>query len=437
MMVPSLPMALRRVAMRALLALLACVAGLGGGVARASPAELQVLHWWTSASERRAADGLAARLAAEGILWRDAAIPGGAGQGAGKVLRSRVLAGDAPEATQMIGTTIAEWANIGLLLELDDVAVAGQWGQVLFPTVHQLVQHRGHVVAAPLGIHRVNLLFANRRLFDRHRLSPPRSWDEWEATASALQAAGVTPLALSSEPWQVATVFESLVLAGGGQALYRELFVQHDPRAATDPRVLEALQRLRTLKSWAGTRVAERPWTAALQQLQRGEAAMMVMGDWAKGELAAAGWAVGEQFFCIAVPGTAAHHLYSVDSFTMFAKDYTRSAAQERMAALLMQPALQAEYNRSKGSVPPRRDADPAAMDACARDSWTLFARGEAVLAPSLVHRMATDEASKDAIVAELHRFFINDQMPPADVQRRLAAMFRVLPNRQVRSGAR
>jgi glucose/mannose transport system substrate-binding protein len=116
----------RRVA--SLLAVLACVAGLCGGVARASTSELQVLHWWTSASERRAADLLAVRLAAEGIRWRDAAIPGGAGQGVGKVLRSRVLAGDAPEVTQMIGTTIAEWAGIGVLLELDDVATAGQVG---------------------------------------------------------------------------------------------------------------------------------------------------------------------------------------------------------------------------------------------------------------------------------------------------------------------
>ena len=403
----------------------------------AAPAELQVLHWWTSASERRAADLLAARLAAEGILWRDAAIPGGAGMGAGKVLRSRVLAGDAPEVTQMIGTSIAEWAGIGLLLELDDVAYAGQWAQVLFPTVRQLVQHRGHVVAAPLGIHRVNVLFGNRRVFDKLRLTPPRNWDEWVATAQALQAAGITPLALSSEPWQVATMFEALVLASGGPGLHRDLFVQHDPRATGDPRLLEALQRLRVLKAWTAAPVTEQPWTAALQKLQRGEAAMMVMGDWAKGELAAAGWSPGDQFFCQGVPGTAAFHLYSVDSFTLFAKDYTRSAAQERLAAVLMQPALQADYNRVKGSVSPRLDADPAAMDACARDSWTLFARGEAVQAPSLVHRMATDEASKDAIVAEVHRYFINDQVPAAEVQKRLGAMFRVLLNRPARASSR
>ena len=77
---------------------------------------LQVLHWWTSTSERKAADMLATRLADEGIAWQDAAIPGGAGLGAGKVLKGRVLAGDAPEVTQLIGPSIAEWADLGLLL---------------------------------------------------------------------------------------------------------------------------------------------------------------------------------------------------------------------------------------------------------------------------------------------------------------------------------
>src|ERR1700740_294241 len=124
--------------------------------ASAPTASLQVLHWWTSASERRAANVLAARLGDEGVEWKDGAIPGGAGLGAGKVLRSRVLAGNAPDATQIIGVSIGEWAELGLLLELDGVAAGGNWNNVLFPTIRTLVQHRKHVVAAPLGIHRIN-----------------------------------------------------------------------------------------------------------------------------------------------------------------------------------------------------------------------------------------------------------------------------------------
>ena len=387
-----------------------------------APASLQVLHWWTSASERKAADLLAARLAEERIKWQDVAIPGGAG----KVLKGRVLAGDAPEVTQMIGVSIAEWADLGLLLELDNVAAAGNWSRFLFPSIEELVVHRKHVMAVPLGIHRVNTLYYNRALFARLKLAPPQTWAEFEAAASRLRKAGIQPLAQSSEAWQVAALFENLVLAESGPAFYRELFVQRSPQAAADGRTAEALRRLRTVKGWMRRQLDERPWTQVVAAFAQGRAGMMIMGDWARAELAEHGAALDQDYGCAAAPGTAPYHLYSVDTLAMFAGDYHQMQAQERMARLLVTPGLQADFNALKGGVPVRRDADPARMDSCARASWTTFAKGAAVQAPSLVHRMATDEVSRDAIIAELHRYFLDDHVGVAEVQRRLGALFRL-----------
>lgn len=385
---------------------------------------LQVLHWWTSAGERRAANVLAARLREDGVDWQDGAIPGGAGLGAGKVLKSRVLARDSPDATQIIGASIGEWAELGLLLEFDRVAEAGGWSGALFPAIYSLVQHRGHVVAAPLGIHRINTLFYNRRLFERLKLAPPGSWKEFEQAARTLRAAGVAPLVQSSEPWQVATLFENLVLAESGPEYYRELFVGQGQKAVADQRLLRALTRLRTMKGWMAP-VQEQPWTEALRRFARQEGAMMVMGDWAKAEMTEWGHAVDADFACAPMPGTARMHLYSVDTLSMFAKDYGRTAAQEKLARLVATPAVQQQYNATKGSVPVRRDADPARMDSCARASWTTFAKGGPAQAPSLVHRMAADEESRDAIIAEVHRYFMDDAVSAADTQRRLAAILR------------
>lgn len=387
---------------------------------------LQVLHWWTSPSERKAADLLAARMADEGLAWKDAAIPGGAGIGAGKVLKGRVLAGDAPEVTQIIGVSVAEWAELGLLLEIDNVASAGNWNGFLFPTVQKLIQHRKHVVAAPLGIHRVNTLYYNRALFAQLKLSPPQTWAEFEAAAHKLRAAGVTPLAQSSESWQVAALFENLVLAESGPEFYRELLVRRNPAAAADRRTAEALERLRIVKGWIRRQMDERPWPEVVRQFARREAGMMIMGDWAKPELAERGMALDEDYGCAAAPGTARYHLYSVDTLTMFAGDYRHMPSQEKMARLLVSPSVQADFNALKGAVPVRRDADPARMDSCARASWATFAQGAAVQAPSLVHRMASDEATRDAIIAEIHRYFLDDRATPAEAQRRLGALFRL-----------
>ncbi|MCH8618194.1 ABC transporter substrate-binding protein [Undibacterium sp. TS12] len=386
---------------------------------------LQVLHWWTSASERKAATLLAARLADEGVVWRDAGIPGGAGIGAGKVLKSRVLANDAPEVTQIIGVSIKEWADLGFLLELDKVASTNKWNTVFFPTIQNLIQHRKHVVAAPLGIHRTNTLFYNRKIFTSLKLSPPESWDELVVVAARLKAAGVIPLAQSSEPWQVATLFENLILAESGPDYHRELFVKQNAQAVSDKRFVQALERLRQMKGWMNNPVDERVWPEVVRQFARNEAAMMITGDWVKGELNEGGFATDEAFSCTAMPGTARYHLYSVDTFSMFTNDYSRVAAQEKLARLVATPAVQAEYNAVKGSVSVRRDADPAKMDSCARASWTTFAQGAAVQAPSLVHRMATDETSKDAIIAVIHRYFIDGNVSIAETQAKLAAMYR------------
>ena len=404
---------------------LACTCAAAPSVATPGPG-LQVLHWWTSTGERKAADLLAARLADEGVAWQDAAIPGGAGLGAGKVLKGRVLAGDAPEVTQLIGPSIAEWADLGLLLELDDVAEAGDWSAFLFPTIQQLVVHRRHVVAAPLGIHRVNTLYYNRPLFARLGLAPPVTWRQFEEVARRLRAAGVAPLAQSSEAWQVAALFENLVLAESGPAFYRELFVQRSPAAAADRRTHEALLRLRTIKGWLQGEIDERPWPEVVRRFARGQAGMMIMGDWAKAELSEFKALPDRDFGCAAAPDTAGYHLYSVDTLAMFAGDYRQMAAQEKMARMMVAPAVQAGFNALKGGVPVRRDADPSTMDSCARQSWTVFARGAAVQAPSLVHRMALDEASRDAIIAEVHRFFLDDRVPPSQAQRRLGALFRL-----------
>ncbi|CUI06690.1 ABC transporter substrate-binding protein [Massilia antarctica] len=393
--------------------------------AKPAPESLQVLHWWQSASERRAVDLLAERLGQQHVQWRDAMVPGGSGIGAGIVLRSRVLAKDAPEVAQLNGIVIRDWANLGLLADLDQVAARGDWERQLLPAIAALIRPGAHVVAAPLGIHRINILFHNRALFARHGLSAPVTWPDFERAAAVLARAGITPLAQSSEPWQVATLFETLVLAEGGAAYFRQLFQQREPAAFADPRLGRALMHLRGLKKWMGAPVRELSWAEEVRQVAEGSAGMLVMGDWAKGELNAMGLNSDRDIGCGAVPGTAAFHLYNVDMLSMLAERPAQRAAQETLAAMVMQPALQRDYSRVKGSVPVLRAPDLAAMDACARASWTLFATSPAGQVPSMVHRMATDETARDAMVAELHRFFLNERVSVADTQRRLGVIGR------------
>src|SRR5471030_2845822 len=241
----------RRRATAVALALAAALAVLAGVSAATQAEGLQVLHWWKSASERRAVDLVAARLNEENVVWRDSVIPNGSGVGAGIVIR--------------------DWARLSLLLDLDQVAAAGQWEQKLQPTVNAVIRADGHVYAAPIGIHRINTLFYNRRLLNRYKLAPPDSWAQFEHAAAVLEKAGIVPLAQSSEPWQVGTLFETLVLAEGAD-FYRALFQRREAAAYADPRLAAALTHLRYLKRWMSHPILERTWDQTTIELASGRA---------------------------------------------------------------------------------------------------------------------------------------------------------------------
>jgi glucose/mannose transport system substrate-binding protein len=406
----------------------ALLIGLAWCSAAACAQTLDVMHWWTSASERQAANQLAAALSAQGVVWQDAAVPGGGGVAAVKVLKSRVIAGDPPAAAQVIGKTLTDWADLGLVLPLDGVAQRGRWRQVMFPAVLQVVTHRDHLIAAPLGIHRINSLLYQRRLFDRLGLAPPQTWRDLEAAATRLRSLGIRPLAWSDEAWQVATVFEALLLSEVGPALYRELVQARRPQAWLDSGVERALERLRWLRGLNGNESRqELGWVDGVRQLQAQRAGMLLNGDWARGELMALGEVAGEGYDCVVVPGTAGMHLYSIDTLAMLVGRQAREAAQEKAAEVFTGLPAQRAYNRVKGAVPVRSDIDPGQLDACARDSWATFADRSAERVPSLAHRMAADESTKDAIAEVVQRFVLNPAARPLDTQRRLVAVVRAM----------
>src|SRR3990167_9187251 len=94
--------------------------------------------------------------AAEGHTWKDFAVAGGAGDAAMTVLKSRVVSGNAPAAAQIKGPSIQEWAREGVLANMDDVAKAEKWDELLPKAIADGLKYKGNYVAAPVNVHRVN-----------------------------------------------------------------------------------------------------------------------------------------------------------------------------------------------------------------------------------------------------------------------------------------
>lgn len=120
--------------------LLAAAAALGAAsVAQAG--EVEVLHWWTSGGEAKAAAALKATLQAKGHTWKDFAVAGGGGDSAMTVLKSRVVSGNAPAAAQIKGPSLQEWASEGVLATIDDVAATEKWDSLLPPVVANVMKY--------------------------------------------------------------------------------------------------------------------------------------------------------------------------------------------------------------------------------------------------------------------------------------------------------
>ncbi|MEX1057838.1 MAG: extracellular solute-binding protein, partial [Natronospirillum sp.] len=208
---------------------------------------IEVLHWWTSEGERAAADLLRDHMAEYGVEWQDRAIHGGGGESAMAVLKAQIIAGDPPGAAQIIGPNIKHWSDLGYLQTLDEWAVS--WPGSYYATIDAPTLANGVRSAVPVSIHRINWMWLNAEVYRQHQLTPPTSWSQVFQDAETLQAAGIIPLAHGGQPWQTATLFETLLLSVAGPAFYREYFVKMSPAALQDPRVAEALALLRDLQA--------------------------------------------------------------------------------------------------------------------------------------------------------------------------------------------
>lgn len=414
--------------MRYLSALLLCALALPR--AQAAGHSIEVLHWWTAGGEAKAANVLKQRWQAQGNRWVDAAIDGGGGGSAMLVLRSRTLAGHPPQAAHLKGVELHEWARLGFLRPVSDLARRGQWDMRLYPFVSSTLNHQGQMIAVPVGIHRINWLWLNQPIFDRHKLTPPRTWSELLLVASKLKAAGITPLAMGDDPWQLAILFESIALGEGGSDFYRRAFVNLEPKVLTGEQMQQVLRRFHSLRTFLPANHVGLKWNQATQMLIDGQAAMQLMGDWTKGELIAAGEIPGQRIRCLPAPGTAGRFSYNLDSLALFRQPQSRQdQAQQRLAELLMTPEFQRDFNRLKGSIPVLADMELNGFDRCGKDAAQALQRAQrdGSLVPSVAEGMATPPRVQQALQEVLANYFADANGDAAETAQRLAQAIRAV----------
>lgn len=387
--------------------------------------EVEVLHYWTSGGESKAINVFKDSFEKAGGKWIDSPVAGGGGDAMNQVLRSRVLAGNPPGMAVLKGPNVTEWAEVGKLANLDDVAKEDDWANILPPLLNEIAQYDGHYVAIPIDIHRVDWMWINPELFAKIGAQPPKTWDEFNAVAEKFKAAGITPLAHGGQPWQDATVFETVVLGLGGIEFYRAAMVEQNLDALKSDTMVKVFDQMRKMRGFVDDNFAGRDWNLATSMVMNGEAAMQIMGDWAKGEFLAAGKEPGKDFLCVATPSDGGYILNS-NSFAFFdTEGEEKDAGRKLLAHTMLTEAVEIEYTRYKGSIPARLGVSREGYDSCAiasMDGLSASIESES-LVPSMAHEMATSGAMRGAIVDVVTEHFNSDMTSREAADRLVSAV--------------
>ncbi|QPK07040.1 carbohydrate ABC transporter substrate-binding protein [Rhizobium phaseoli] len=329
--------------------------------------EVQMLHWWTSGGEAAALNVLKQDLSKEGFAWKDVPVAGGGGDAAMTALKAMVAAGTYPTASQMLGYTVLDYAQAGVMGDLTETAKKEGWDKSVPAALQKFSVYDGKWVAAPVNVHSVNWLWINKAVMDKIGGSQPKSFDDLIALLDKAKAAGVIPLALGGQNWQEATMFDSIVLSTGGPEFYKKAFNDLDEASLKSDTMKKSFDNLAKIVKYVDPNFSGRDWNLATAMVIKGDALVQVMGDWAKGEFVAAKKTPDKDFLCYRFPGTDGSVIYNSDMFGMFNVPDDRKAAQVALATATLSKSFQSAFNVVKGSVPARTDVPDTDFDACGK----------------------------------------------------------------------
>ena len=358
---------------------------------RAAAQDAQVMHWWTSGGESKAVAVFAKEYEKRGGKWIDGASVGPQAEHA--AVLNAIAGGHPPAAFQWnIGVAVRQLAEQGLLANLDDLAKAGDWSRHLPPLLVKNITVDGHVIAVPVNLHGANWMWYSTKVFGDLNMAPPKTWDEFLAQADKIKAAGYLPIAMGGNSQQTGWLFYAMLAGVGGKDMYRKIFVDHDATAAGSEAVRRAIETMGKIRQYADAGGSNRKWNDTLALVETNKAAFMIAGDWAKGDFSAAGMTPGKEYGCALAPGTQDGYIMTVDVFAFPKVDKPdQIAAQRKLAELMMDPAVQVEFNKYKGSLPSRLDADVESLDTCAQLGQKVMAGGDANQLPNFALAFGPD----------------------------------------------
>jgi glucose/mannose transport system substrate-binding protein len=354
---------------------------------------VEVYTNWVSGGESVALNAIASAFEAKGGTWVDNAVPGDSLAPA----VTRIVAGDPMGAAKFnTGTDLDELYKAGLLSDIDSVAAEQKWQKRLPDFVWNAITRDGHVYAVPINAQSEVWLWYSKPIFAKLGLDEPKTYDELFANLDKIKAAGIIPFAVGGQDWQLIILFNK-ILAGVAPDVYLQMQTADYEAAIKSDGFKRAAEIFGRLRAYDDEGSPGRQWNVAVNMVATGQAAMMVMGDWAKGEFTAAGQKAGVDYGCMLGPENDGIILTG-DAF-IFPKREAQRPGQLLLASVMLDQATQVAFNNAKGSMPSILDADVSQMDECTQKAMAVL-QDPAKRLPGIPYVLSADrrQGMQDAI---------------------------------------
>ncbi len=371
--------------------------------AAAAQGQIEIFSWWAG-DEGPALEALIAQYEADhpGVEVINATVTGGSGVNARAVLKTRMLGGDPPDAFQVHAgqELIGTWVVADRMEDLTFLYEEQGWFDAYPQGLLDLMSTEDGIWSVPVNIHRSNVMWYVPANLEAWGVEVPGTWDEFLAICPAIQAEGVTPLAIG-ENWTQQHLWESVALAVLGADDYDALW--SGDLAFTDPKAMAVWDVFGQVLECTNDDAAGLSWQQATDMVVNGTAAFNIMGDWAAGYMVTTlGLEPGEDFGWAASPGTDGVFMMLSDAFGLPQGIANREPTLDWLR-LVGSAQGQDIFNPLKGSIAPHLESDLDLYNAYLQDTAADWQSNRVV--GSLVHGAAAKEAfmSDFATVLEIY----------------------------------
>lgn len=320
--------------------------------------DLLVFNNWSSDAEIGALNVIRNAFQAQGGKWNDITIAHNTG--ADIPLINMITGGNPPDV--FINNNVKlrrELIKRGMLADLTSYYKSLNLDKVLPQACKDVMMVDGQVVTAPIAIHIVGTIFWNTAVAKKAGVDP-KSWKNLDAMFAdfpKIRKAGVIPLAIGAQPWQLEYLLGSCIVYVSGD-LYDNVFGLNPNKAAFDSREMrQALALFRRIQQEADPGSANRNWNDTTAMVIRGDALMQFHGDWMKGEFAGAKKKIGVDYDTMFPPGTKGVQV-TIDAETFLApSSEIKKNSMEAFFNIMLQKDITERFSIIKGCTPVRLDA--------------------------------------------------------------------------------